>query len=162
MSSKQINEAIQNNDLADLISAVVSIDQYKSKVGDDKEVVVVAFRIKDKDPAADLSQFLETGHSALDVDISPGPDVDGMYTVFLELERGAELYEKIDAILRDVQRVDNTIQNWQFNSYESDSVQPWSKEAFDQNVISNSYDYVIKHDENAKAISERIKFLNKY
>jgi hypothetical protein len=162
MSSKQINEAIQNNDLADLISAVVSIDQYKSKVGDDKEVVVVAFRIKDKDPAADLSQFLETGHSALDVDISPGPDVDGMYTVFLELERGVELYEKIDAILKDVQRVDNTIQNWQFNSYESDSVQPWSKEAFDQNVISNSYDYVIKHDENAKAISERIKFLNKY
>lgn len=162
MSSKQINEAIQNNDLVDLISSVVSIDQYKSKVGDDKSVVVIAFRVKDKDPAADLSQFLETGHSALDVDISPGPDVDGMYTVFVELERGVQLYDKIDAMLADVQRVDNSIANWQFNSYESDVTQAWSKEAFDSSVISSSYDYVIKHDENAKQISERIKFLNKY
>jgi hypothetical protein len=162
MSSKQINEAIQNNDLADLISPVVSIDQYKSKIGDDKEIVVVAFRVKDKDPASDLSQFLETGHKALDVDISPGPDVEGMYTVFIELERGQNLYSQIDALLKDVQRVDNSIEVWNFNSYESESTQPWSKEAFDTSVISNSYDYVIKHDENAKAISERIRFLNKY
>jgi hypothetical protein len=162
MLSKQINESIQNNDLTDLISPVVSIDQYKSKLGDDKEIVVLGIKIKDKSPADDLSQFLETGHNALDVDISPGPDVDGWYTVFVELERNSQLFDRIDAILQDAQRADNSVQQWSFNSYESDVTQQWSKQAFADGVISSSYDYVVKHNPDAKEISERIKFLNNY
>ena len=61
--------SIQNNDLEDLISSVVSIDQYKSKIGKDENVVVIAFDIKDSDPAKDLSQFIETGHECIDVDV---------------------------------------------------------------------------------------------
>ena len=63
MQSEKIKENIEHNDLKALISDVVSIDQYKSKVAKDNKVVVIAFKIKDKDPAHDLSQFLETGHT---------------------------------------------------------------------------------------------------
>ena len=79
--------SIQNNDLIDLIKSTFSVDQYKSKIGDDKNVVVLAFEVKDADPAKDLSQFIETGHDCIDVDVSPGPDKDGNYKVFVELER---------------------------------------------------------------------------
>lgn len=49
--------SIQHNDLVDLINTTFSIDQYKSKVGKDENVVVVAFSVSDKQPADDLSQF---------------------------------------------------------------------------------------------------------
>jgi hypothetical protein len=88
--------SIQHNDLVDLIEPIISIDQYKSKVGDDKNIVVVAFSIKDPDPAKDLSQFIETGHETVDVDVSPGPDKDGLYKVFVELERNSKLFDSID------------------------------------------------------------------
>ena len=33
-----LNEAVQYNDLRGLVSNVISIDQYKSKIGDDKNI----------------------------------------------------------------------------------------------------------------------------
>ena len=88
--------SIQNNDLIDLIQSTFSVDQYKSKIGDDKNVVVLAFEVKDADPAKDLSQFIETGHNTIDVDVSPGPNKDGNYKVFVELERNSKLFDSID------------------------------------------------------------------
>ena len=40
MQSK-VNESIQHNDLKDLINPVISIDQYKSKIGADTNIIVV-------------------------------------------------------------------------------------------------------------------------
>ena len=163
MQSNQLNENIKHNDLVDLIQDIVSIDQYKSKIGDDANIVVVAFKVMDKDPAQDLSQYLETGHpAALDVDVSPGPDSEGNYTVFLELDRNSRLFDAIDSILADVKRVDNSIGDFKFVSYEEKTPVEWNQENFEQNVIVSSYDYTIKHNPDAVAISERIKFLNKY
>jgi hypothetical protein len=163
MQSKPLNENIKYNDLVDLILDTFSIDQYKSKIGDDANIVVVAFKVMDSDPAQDLSQFLETGHeSALDVDVSPGPDEEGNYTVFIEFDRNSKLYDTIVSVLEDVQRVNNAIASFKFTSYEEALPVKWSRENFEKNVISSSYDYTIKHNPDAKQISERMKFLNKY
>ena len=99
MPSDQIKESVHNNDLKALIDATVSLDQYKSKVGKDSEIIVMAIKCMDEEPAKDLSQFLETGHKTLDVDISPGPDQEGKYTVFIEMERDSEAFKKIDDML---------------------------------------------------------------
>lgn len=157
-----LNESIKNNDLRGLIAPLVSIDQYKSKVGKDENVAVVAFKIKDIDPAQDLSQFIESGYDCLDVDVSPGPDSDGIYTVFAELERNSKLFEIIDSMLNDIKQVDNELEGWAFLAYETDGVLAWNEENFNANVIADSYEYVMKHNPEAKAISERMKFLNKY
>jgi hypothetical protein len=163
MQSNQLNENIKHNDLNALIQPIVSIDQYKSKIGDDANIVVVAFKVLDIDPAKDLSQFLESGHpSALDVDISPGPDPEGNYTVYVELDRNSRLYDVLEEILTDVQRVDNNIKEFMFTSYKEKMPKEWSKENFEQSVITSSYDYTVKYNPDAVAISERIKFLNKY
>ena len=154
--------SIQNNDLINLIETTFSVDQYKSKVGDDKNIVVVAFDVKDVDPAKDLSQFIETGHDTIDVDVSPGPDKDGNYKVYVELERNSKLFEAIDNILRDITRVDESANSFRFNAYKSDMPSEWNKENFEANVYSSSYDYTIATNPEAHAITERIKFLNKY
>ena len=163
MQSNQLNENIKHDDLNGLIQPIVSIDQYKSKVGEDANVVVIAFKVLDGDPARDLSQFLETGHKvALDVDISPGPDPEGNYTVYIELDRNQRLFEVIELILADVKRVDTEIKDFMFTSYKEKMPKKWSEENFNKHVITSSYDYTVKYNPDAIAIAERIKFLNKY
>lgn len=158
----EINESIKHNDLRGLIAPLVSIDQYKSKLGKDENVAVVAFKINDKDPAQDLSQFIESGYDCMDVDVSPGPDSDGIYTVFVELERNRKLFDTIDSMLNDIKQVDEDLTGWAFMAYETDGVLAWNKENFENNVITDSYKYVMKHNPEAKAIAERMNFLSKY
>jgi len=154
--------SIQHNDLEDLVLTTFSIDQYKSKVGDDKNVVVVAFEVKDADPAKDLSQFIETGHDCIDVDASTGPDKDGNYKVYVELERNTKLFDSVNKILNDIARVDNTASSFKFIAYKQDAPMDWSKENFEKSVYSSSYDYTIATNPEAHKIAERMKFLNKY
>lgn len=162
MQSNKVNESVQHNDLRSMIENNISVDQYKSKIGKDENIVVIAFKVKDKDPAMDLSQFIETGTGAIDVDISPGPDDKGIYTVFAEFERKQNLYDLLSKVLEDIKQIDKSIEKWTFTSYENKDLQEWGQETFNNSVITSSYDYAIKHNPDAKAIAERIKFLNSY
>ena len=151
-----------NNDLKDHVLATVSIDQFKSKLGKDENVVVLAIQVKDAEPAKDLSLFIEKGHDLIDVDTSPGPSEDGYYKVFVEIARDHKLFATIEKVLTDVQRADNEIEAFMFTSYNAKDPQPFNRENFDNSVVDNSYDYTIATNPEAKAISERIKFLNNY
>ena len=162
MQSKQINEGLKQNDLVNMISSTFSVDQYKSKVGDDKNVVVVSFEVQELLPAKDLSQFLETGHSALDIDVSDNPTQDGKFHVFVELERDSKLFERIEKILQDVKRTDNEIDSFKFTSFKNKTPSEWSEEEFNSRVYTSSYEYHINTSTQSEEISERIKFLNKY
>ncbi len=153
---------MQNNDLKDHVLATVSIDQFKSKLGKDENVVVVAIQVKDAEPAKDLSLFIEKGHDVVDVDTSPGPDDEGYYKVFVEISRDQKLYTNIEKILNDVKRADNSVDTIMFTSYNVKDPQPFNKENFSSSVIESSYDYTIATNPEAQAISERIKFLNSY
>ena len=163
-----LNESISKNDLSNHVDNIASIDQYKSKLGDDKNVIVIAIKIKDRNPAMDLSQFLETGLDLIDVEPSPGPDEDGFYKLYIEISRDSKSGKKIQRILDDVQRVDNAIENWLFTSYNDKNPKPWSLEAFNAAVETDAYEYEIKHNPKAeeitekKAISDRLKFLKDY
>jgi hypothetical protein len=159
---KPVTENISHNDLSNLVNSTFSVDQYKSKLGDDENVIVIAFVVMDIEPAQELSQFLETGHDSLDMDVSTGPNADGHYSVYVELNRDSDVFSAIDAIINDVARADNNFKNVKFTSYENKAPQAWSEESFNASVITSSYDYVIKHNPEAKAISERINFLNRY
>lgn len=158
----EINESVSVNDLRGHISNLVSIDQYKSKTDNDRNVIVIAYKVKDKNPAQDLSQFIESGLDLLDVDISPGPDTDGYYTVYVEIERDSQSISKILKITEDVSRLDEEITQWMFTSYNDKMPQEFSLEAISNSIVTSSYDYEVATNPEAKAISERMKFLNKY
>ncbi len=153
---------MQNNDLKDHVLATVSIDQFKSKLGKDENVVVVSIQVKDAEPSKDLSLFIEKGHDVIDVDTSPGPDNEGYYKVFVEIARNQKLYANIEKILGDVKRADNSVDTFMFTSYNMKDPQPFNKQNFSTSVIDNSYDYTIATNPEAQEISERIKFLNSY
>ena len=101
-----INESLRANDLRNLVKRVFEIDAYQSKIGDDKNVVVLSFTVESEDPAKDLEHFIEMGYDfVLDADVSPGETDDGVYKVFIELERNRHAPENILTILEGIERL---------------------------------------------------------
>lgn len=98
-----INESLRSNDLRFMVKKVFEIDSFKSKIGDDQDVVVLSFTVDHEDPAKDLENFIEMGYDfVLDADTSPGETDDGTYKVYVELERGRHVAEQITDIVQGI------------------------------------------------------------
>ena len=81
---RKLSEGLRSGDLSQLVSDKITIDQYKSKMGRDEDVAVIAFRVEDKFPAIDLMEFIEKGYpDILDADMSAGEESTGDYAVFV-------------------------------------------------------------------------------
>jgi hypothetical protein len=103
---RKLTESLRANDLQHLVKKVFEIDAYKSKIGDDSDIVVLSFTVNSEDPANDLENFLEMGYDfVLDADVSPGETDDGYYKVFVELERSRHVAEQIIVLLDGVERL---------------------------------------------------------
>ena len=119
-------EGLKEGDLEDLVLPLVSIDEYESKLDDDS--IVVAFFVLDRDPAQDLNRFIQKGAaSILDTDVSPAPDEDGYYMVFVEFLRDQNTPEKIVSTLESINGLTN-IKNWKANIYDVDVAVPADSE----------------------------------
>jgi len=109
--------SLQPNDLEGFVNEIFTIDSYKSKMGQDSEVAVLAFEVQDKAPAKDLMNFIEKGYDfVLDSDVSSGEDSKGKYQVFVELERNRRLPERIATILEDLTKLTGN-DDWRFRYY---------------------------------------------
>ena len=65
--------SLKPNDLKNFVSEIFTIDSFKSKMGKDENVAVLAFEVKDREPAKDLTNFIEKGYEfVLDADLSSG------------------------------------------------------------------------------------------
>ena len=94
------------HDLEGTVLPLVTIDAFAAKSGLDEEVVVVAFYVIDQMPANDLNTFIQRGNShLLDVEVSPNPDVEGRYLVFVEFLRNDTFEREFRALLKDVVNV---------------------------------------------------------
>ena len=123
---KRLYENVEAGDLARLLHNEVHIDQFKSKMGNDEDIVVVSFKITDKEPALDLVDFVEKGYDwVLDADTSSGEKEDGDYIVFVELERTDEVPEQLVKMLSDIINLvdfDYSDWRWRYNKELTDRV----------------------------------------
>ena len=102
----QINEGLKALDLEGLVSPKFSIDQYKSKMGQDANIVVLAFTVDSLEPAKDLERFSETGFPfVMDADATPGSLEDGKHKVFVEFERNPDVIKNIMMFLEDLKKL---------------------------------------------------------
>jgi len=98
--------SLRAGDLANLVDSIFEIDSFKSKMGDDKNIVTLSFSCKDKQPAQDLSNFIEKGYNfVLDSDVPAGEQSDGTYKVFVEIERDSSVHENITELLDGVKKL---------------------------------------------------------
>jgi hypothetical protein len=110
----KLKEGLEQGDLERLVSSKISIDEYKSKMGSDEEIVVVSFTIQGKEPAMDLVNFVEKSYDwVADADVSSGEVFDGSYIVFVEIERTPDIAEQIVELLQDLERLtEHKIKDW--------------------------------------------------
>jgi hypothetical protein len=109
-----INEGLEANDLKRLVHNELHIDEYKSKMGKDEDVVVISFKIKGREPALDLVNFIEKGYDwVIDADLSAGELDDGDFIVFVECDREPSFAENAIQMLEDIMRLtDQKLSDW--------------------------------------------------
>ena len=127
-------EGLRLKDLKGFVSDVFTIDQYKSKMGEDKDITVIGFKVNDKFPATDLMEFIEKGYPyVLDADMSSGEEQDGHYQVFVEMERNKNLPKQLHNLLRGIsQLTDNW--DWRFRYHKDFQGYDFSEEAITEHV----------------------------
>jgi hypothetical protein len=147
-----INESLQAADLRHFVKKVIEVDAFKSKIGDDQDIVTISFTVDHEDPAKDLENFIEMGYDfVLDADVSPGELDDGTYKVYVELERNRHVAEQIKEILDGVEKITG-ITDFRFRYFKNFK----SQEATEDNLAS-----AIPMDKNSyEAATERSKLDN--
>ena len=111
----QFNEGLKAGDLEGVINRRFSVDQYKSKMGDDRNIMVLAFTVDSLAPAKDLERFAETGYkSVLDADATPGTMADGKHRVFIEFARTEGVDREIKKFLDDLVLLTNEENGFEF------------------------------------------------
>jgi hypothetical protein len=145
---QQLNEELLAGDLRMLVRNIFEIDSYASKMGSDKDIVVLSFTVEDKEPANDLVNFVERGYEfVLDADATPGELNDGKYKVFVEIERNKKLPEQIMEILDGVGKLCE-IDDFKFRYYKGFKSQestienirnivPTTKDQYEQTIQEN-------------------------
>ena len=109
-----VNEGLKAGDLDGVISKRFSVDQFKSKMGEDRNIMVLAFTVDGMAPAKDLERFAETGYKeVLDADATPGTLEDGKHRVFVEFARTEKVDRQIRKFLDDLAKLTN-IETFEF------------------------------------------------
>lgn len=120
--------SLKSNDLKGFINEIFTIDSYKSKMGKDENVAVIAFEVSDQEPAKDLVSFIEKGYPfILDADVSSGENRKGKYDVFVEMERNRYIGKNIKTILDDVQKLAG-VEDWKYRYYKEVESRPFTEE----------------------------------
>jgi hypothetical protein len=143
-----INESLKTNDLRHFVSRIVTIDSFKSKIGDDQDVVTLCFEVDDQDPAKDLEHFIEMGYDfVLDADVSPGETDDGTYKVFVELERNKHVGRQIIEMLKGIELLTG-IPDMRFRYFKGFKSQEATIENLETTIPMDKNSYEIATDSN--------------
>lgn len=110
MLPNKITEGLEQNDLARLVTPELHIDEYKSKMGKDEDIMVLSFKVSGREPAEDLVNFIEKGYEwVLDADVSAGEMEDGDFLVFVECDREPSVAKNIMQMMQDIMNLTSQV-----------------------------------------------------
>jgi hypothetical protein len=146
MACNNLFEGVEMGDLARLINPVMSIDEFRSKMGEDKDIIVAGFIVMSKLPALDLVNFLEKSYDwVLDADVSSGETADGNYYVFVEMQRNKDAVKQIMSMLEDMMNLtEQKIEDWTFTYLNNPKKMPVTVEELQARVITDPATYEAK------------------
>lgn len=133
-SIHKLKEGMRSGDLDDLVLPLLSIDEYVSKIGNDKEVIVVGFFVEDEEPANDLSRFIDRSVTdILDTDVSPAPNEEGYFLVFLEAKRDKKFVKMLLQVLDEISNLVN-IDKWTFKVHKDKTIHDLNRKSLEAKV----------------------------
>ena len=105
MTNKTIlNEGLDYHDLEGQMIPTVTVDEYAAHMGNDSEIVTLAFTIKSEAAGNDLVDWFERGYDfVLDAQVSEGEVKPGQFLVFVEMNRRTSVPKRIIELLDDLE-----------------------------------------------------------
>lgn len=102
--NKIINEGFDHKDLDGQITPTIAVDEYSANMGDDDEIVTLAFTVNGQQVGEDLVDWFERGYDyVLDSEVSDGQISKGKYLVFVEMNRRTTVPERIVELIEDME-----------------------------------------------------------
>lgn len=156
-NKRQLSEGLEKGDLARLVTPVLHIDEFKSKMGADEDIVVLSFIVNGKAPAQDLMNFVERGYEyILDSDVSSGELDDGQYVLFIEMEREPETAEQIIKMMKDIMNLtDQKLSEWKFKYRDSNKEHSLTQDGLEAVVPFTAEAYEAKFPEKIEVSPDR-------
>ena len=153
--------SVQQYDLKDLVDNILEIDNYKSKMGSDKDIVTVAFATKTKESADDLASFIERGYTfVLDADATSGEQADGTYKVFVEIERDKAVGEQIMELANGIENLTG-MGDIKFRYHKEFRSKPLTLEELNDSVPLESDLYGVDQKGMVESVDNYTNFFNK-
>lgn len=142
-------EGLKEGDLSDLVLPLVSIDEYESKL--DPDAIVFAFSVIEKGAARDLNRFIQKGSfELLDTDVSPAPNEDGQFMVFIEVLREEGAIDNFLTLLSSLKGL-TSIESWKGQIYGVEGIHQIDEEYLKENLRLTPID-----DEAEDSIEEQL------
>lgn len=142
-----LTEGLRTSDLKDYVDNIFNIDKFKSKMGEDDDVIVLSFKVKDKYPAIDLMEFVERGYPfILDADMSAGEENDGQYQVFIEILRTPDFPNHLNYLINGIGKLTDCVA-WKFQYQKNKKLFDYTTENITQHVPLTKQAYADKLQE---------------
>lgn len=128
--SRLVSESLNYRDLDGIMKSTIHVDEFASKMGDDADIIVLSFFVRDQQAAKDLVAWFEKGYDfVLDADRSPGEIKPNRYLVYVELRRRGSAVDNINVLVDDLGTLTEfEPHEWQVH-YDGETW-PWDPEQF--------------------------------
>ena len=134
-SNNQLFESLGFRDLEGMLKPTIHVDEFSSKMGDDDDIIVISFFVRDAQAAKDLMMWFEKGYDfVLDADRSPGEIRPGRYLVYVELRRRSTAGGNVEQLLDDLNTLTEFEDSTSWTMHYRDQEIPFARNAFDSTV----------------------------
>jgi hypothetical protein len=134
-SNNPLFESLSFKDMEGLLKPTIHVDEFSSKMGDDDDIIVVSFFVRDAQAAKDLMSWFEKGYDfVLDADRSPGEIRPGRYLVYVEIRRRSTAGGHVEQLLNDLNTLTEFTDSSEWLMHYKDQEVPFSRDTFDSMV----------------------------
>ena len=134
-SNNQLFESLGFRDLEGLLKPTIHVDEFSSKMGDDDDIIVISFFVRDAQAAKDLMMWFEKGYDfVLDADRSPGEIRPGRYLVYVEIRRRSTAGGNVEQLLDDLNTLTEFEDSTAWTMHYRDQEIPFTRDRFDATV----------------------------
>ena len=147
-----LSEGLKYKDLDGMMKSTLHVDEFAAKMGDDDDIIVLSFFVRDLQAAKDLVAWFEKGYDfVLDADRSPGEIKPSRYLVYLELRRRRSAPQHVQTLLDDLSTL-TEFEPDQWRMHYEGREHDWSEETFRELVPLTPDAYRATHEDELNSV----------
>jgi hypothetical protein len=151
-----INENLKHGDLAGVVIEKISVDEFEPKTGEKEDIAVIGFYVTEQAAGEDLARFISKSvHEHRDVEVTPNPNEDNFYMVFVEVDRKEGMLEGIRQLAKDINNVSLEM-NWKVKPLLSDSELALDDPMLEQIIKQSPETYQTKEQQEEQVLKDHI------